>query len=209
MKATFDYLCKRYGFTRKGEYLSHDDSFPYSISEKEFNYITKFIIDKDLKSGYDLATGVGIAALGSGLGFKKTGGKLISVDSYIEHERQSDSYEGDTAVIFQSASYAMNRLLMYDYKVPVALEEGWSPFDVLPIFRENNVTMLDYVFIDGGHYPKQVRKDIAILKDKVNGYMFFHDVNNERLLDAISKQVKITFNSYIDIVLPNLGLAII
>jgi predicted O-methyltransferase YrrM len=59
-------------------------SYPMSIREVEFNYLRDIVIRYNLKSGLEVATAFGVSSVACGLGFKQNGGKLITVDAYIE-----------------------------------------------------------------------------------------------------------------------------
>ncbi len=179
---------------------------PWSITEEEFNYITKFIIENKLKNGYELATGFGISALAAGLGFKEIGGRLISIDSYIEGQLDTLNYKQGLDTYPESECYHVACYLMEKYGLDnVVLGVGWSPQDI-PTILEKEV--LDYAFIDGTHTANQVKKDIKVLEKFMgDGYMFFHDVEDGRLRNAIVEQLNESFNSDLVRVLPNLGLA--
>lgn len=62
--------------------------YPVSITEVEANFMMRHIIEKEYKSGFELATGLGISTLAIGLGMKETGGTLLTVDNYSEEQLQ-------------------------------------------------------------------------------------------------------------------------
>jgi hypothetical protein len=63
---------------------NHQD--PVSIKLSEFNYITDTIVQGNCKRGYEIATGFGISSLAAGFGLKQNGGKIVTIDSYVEEK---------------------------------------------------------------------------------------------------------------------------
>ena len=61
---------------------------PGTITEYEANWIIQYIIDNNLKFGFEVGSGFGFSSIAFGLGFKETRGKLITMDSYIEEENK-------------------------------------------------------------------------------------------------------------------------
>ncbi len=86
-------------------------SIPVSLSETEFNYLSQFIVEHNLTAGFDLATAFGISALAIGLGLKKTGGRLLSMDSYREEESQDQPIGLSDGDVFQKRRRLQNGLL--------------------------------------------------------------------------------------------------
>jgi len=137
--------------------------FPMSVQETEFNYLRDIIVRYNLKSGLEIATAFGVSAVACGLGFKETGGRLITIDAYIEeasndcyiYNGQKEVYENTSG--YMSANYLVNH---FDLGQNVKLEVGWSPDDVPTILEKNGVSKLDFVFLDGGHFPNQIIQDI-------------------------------------------------
>ena len=54
--------------------------FPLSIRYDEFEFLKNLIIKYNLKSGFELATAFGVSTVALGIGFIKTGGKLVTMD---------------------------------------------------------------------------------------------------------------------------------
>jgi predicted O-methyltransferase YrrM len=145
--------------------------FPRSIYVHEFDYLKNLVIDYNLKSGYEVATAFGLSALALGLGFKETGGKLVTMDAYIEESQiEIEDYiiryrnEGSNTVTdamgYKSANYLMEYFRLKDV---VKVEIGYSPIDVGRILGKNIDKKLDFAFIDAGHFPEQVIKDLQAI----------------------------------------------
>lgn len=154
--------------------LSIDGKLPYSISEYEFNYMKDFIVEHNLKSGYELATGTCLSTVALGLGFKETGGKLISLDSYIEYETQtipiSKSF-GPT----DSKLFSQNQSLLDLYQLDnVELKIGWSPQDAEKYLPD----VVDFVFLDCPKTIEDFIRDIGPVKSRLatRFAIFIHDV---------------------------------
>lgn len=158
-------------------------SFPWSIKEAEFEFIKNTIISRNLKHGFEIATGLGISAVAAGLGFKETGGKLVTMDSYIEELYNNyQSYRRSSPIInsdpigFKCTNYLINR---YGLNNVVFAELGWSPRDTSACLKKHFEfnQKLDFVFIDGGNFPEQIIRDVEslspFLSDKY--IIMFHD----------------------------------
>lgn len=143
--------------------------FPRSIYIKEFEYLKNLVKEYDLKNGYECATAFGVSAVALGLGFKETGGHLITMDAYIEEVNESENndawnryrYEGPNRVTdamgYKSAKYLVEYFRLKD---TVKIEIGYSPNDIAMVLSKHINTKLDFVFIDAGHYPEQLIKDL-------------------------------------------------
>lgn len=157
---------------------------PISVTEAEFNYITKTIIDNNLKNGYEVATAFGISALAAGLGFKKTNGMLVSMDAYIEEKHNHCGAYVNLQGTYENADgYRLANFLSEKYEVPVNFEVGWSPKDTKDILSKTydlDKEKLDYVFIDAGHWESAIINDISSVLDYINKekyIIFFHDTH--------------------------------
>lgn len=157
---------------------------PVSITLNEYEFIKNFVERHELKCGYEVATGFGISALAAGLGFRRSGGKLVTLDAYLEEKHGSwDAYKGSGREVYRDADgYKSAAFLMEQHGLQsqVALRAGWSPDDVAVILREEfpNGELLDYVFIDGGHWEDAFLKDLRAVfpfmrKDRYA--LFIHD----------------------------------
>jgi hypothetical protein len=158
-------------------------NYPNSITEEEFFIIKNTIMSKNLKVGLEIGTGFGISTLASGLGFKQTGGKIVTIDGYIEEQYQ-DPYS-ESEINFEKSSESLghkstkNLINYFDLEDCIYAKIGLSPQDVeknIDIVHGKN-SKLDYVFIDGLHTDEAVEKDFNSIKNKLNDkfVLFFHD----------------------------------
>jgi predicted O-methyltransferase YrrM len=155
-----------YGLRKNLKMTNHD--FPYSIRPTEFNYLKNIVVDYNLKNGYEIATAFGVSTTALGLGFKQTGGKLVSMDAYVEegvnsywtYQNQNPTLYYDTDG-YKSAQYLIEH---FDLKDNVFLEIGWSPNDTTDRIRKHITEPLDFVFIDCGHFPEQLIKDLESIR---------------------------------------------
>jgi len=76
----------QYELTEMGHIKMVNHLYPYSIKEREFNFLRDLIAHNNLKNGFECATAFGISSLALGLGFKETGGKCVTMDAYIEEK---------------------------------------------------------------------------------------------------------------------------
>lgn len=157
---------------------------PASIALPEFMFIKNFIIDNNLKKGYEVATAFGISMLAAGLGFKETGGKLVTMDAYIEEqfnsccsydESHKETYQNADG--FKSATFLINSFGLNNVVTPTV---GFSPIDTAKVIKSVfGSEKLDYVFIDALHTEEAVLQDIEavipFLDDKF--VLFLHDVH--------------------------------
>lgn len=163
---------------------------PWSISETEFNFITKKIVDRNLKRGFEVATAFGISALAAGLGFESTGGLLITMDAYIEEhynycggyrEKRNETYQGMDG--FKSINYIIEKFNLQNHIHPVV---GWSPDDIGKWLLGMRI---DYAFIDGGHWNEQVIKDANEIKLYLNPDKFSVFVHDSHSLPPDVRQI--------------------
>lgn len=85
----------RYSMGLNGHLRMYDTPFPLSIKEPEFIYLTEYIVANKLTRGFEVATAFGISALAAATGFAETGGRLISMDAYVEEKHKSgEDYRG-------------------------------------------------------------------------------------------------------------------
>lgn len=164
-----------------------DQWHPFSIKVREFEFIKNFVINNDLRLGYEVATAFGISATAAGLGFAETGGRLVTMDAYIEEqygECGAYAHKGKEVYGTDSKGWrSMQNLIKY-----FALEDhvfpkiGWSPDDALEKINEEidlSSNKLDYAFIDGLHTEGQVIKDTQVIEpyiDRNHFAIFYHDL---------------------------------
>jgi predicted O-methyltransferase YrrM len=152
---------------------------PWSVVQREFDYLYNLIVFNNLKRGYEACTGVGISALAAGLAMKQTGGKVVTLDAYIEEYLETSDYHGQKLLNMDSLALQTVQALIVKYQledilIPVV---GWSPDNVPQHIEANFTEPLDYVFIDGGHTPSQLIKDIDVVLPYTNKdtHWLFHD----------------------------------
>ena len=142
--------------------------FPRSIFIKEFDYLKNLIINKNLKNGFECGTAFGVSTVALGLGFKKTKGHLVTMDAYIEENvgNCNDYREFTHKISFESVGYKSVNFLIEHFRLKkyVKTEIGWSPNDVGKCIVKHTSKKLDFVFIDAGHFPEQLIKDLKALK---------------------------------------------
>lgn len=170
---------------------------PWSLKPNEFFFIGDFIRKHKLQAGYEIATGFGISSLGAALGFKDTGGKLVTMDAYIEEANDNCAAYTDKrgtyedADGFKSVSWLREHFNLQDVLFP---RVGWSPDDaptaIRSVFGDN--PKLDYAFIDGLHTEDAVIKDTLSIKpflaDKF--VVFYHDgAFQQGLIDRLQNEL--------------------
>jgi predicted O-methyltransferase YrrM len=195
----------QYEMVDKGNIKMVQHPYPYSIKESEFNFLTNLVIENNLQRGYECATAFGVSSLAIGLGFKRTGGKVVTMDAYIEEKcKNPGAYENfsrevyDKSDGYKSVNYLVDSFGLKDVLFP---EIGWSPDDTETCIRKHFSEPLDFVFIDAGHFPEQMIKDIdAFLPLLGEKYVLaFHDVYpwsfstivHDHLFSKIGKKVEI------------------
>jgi hypothetical protein len=182
--------------------------WPMSLMEPEFNFIKDLIIRYDLKRGYEVATGFGVSSVAAGLGFKKTGGFLITMDSYVEENSENFFiYRNSLPKTFHDTDgyKSLNFLLeKFDLKNHVIPTVGWSPDDVDKVLSPYKTFKFDYAFIDGGHFPEQIIKDveaiIPFLDEKF--VIVFHDTFDDYFTPEVMNYLKDKFGKLPEIKVP-------
>jgi predicted O-methyltransferase YrrM len=159
---------------------------PLSIKYPEFEFMRDFIAKNNLKRGYEVATGFGISTLSIGLGMKQTGGKVVTMDAYVEehygdgfaYEHKSDETYKDMDG-FKSVQFLIEAYGLQEVVFPTV---GWSPTDtrarissVFDLTKEK----LDFVFIDGGHWDDFAMNDVKAIRDIMDDRfaLFVHDTH--------------------------------
>lgn len=161
--------------------VGHDS--PLSISDVEFDFLQNFIARNNIKSCYEIATGFGVSTLAMGLGLKETGGRLVTLDAYIEEKENSgyayetysnEKYERSDG--FVSVNYLIKKFSLENNVFPFV---GWSPDDTPEAIKAifGDTPLLDCVFIDGGHFDDFAIRDLdSIIPYLANEWtIFFHD----------------------------------
>ena len=197
-----------YELLPRGNIKMLEHPYPYSILQEEFNFLTNIIAENNLQRGYECATAFGISSLAIGLGFKQTGGKCVTMDAYIEEKCQNpEKYKDfekevyEKADGFKSVKYLIEKFDLKDNLFP---EIGWSPDDTEDRIRKHFTDPLDFVFIDAGHFPEQIIKDIdAFFPLLSNRYVVvFHDVYDHSFDNTVHEHAIKKFGKDVEIVLP-------
>jgi predicted O-methyltransferase YrrM len=198
----------RYGLSGNGHLKMELHNFPLSIKEVEFEYIRNLIIDNNLQRGFEVATAFGISALAATMGFKKTGGKLISMDAYVEEKLDSaNMYENRQPEFNQEADGFKSALYLADHfgvAEHVDFAIGWSPQDVPDAVKIcHGGEKLDYAFIDAGHFSYQIIADTQAIAPFFGdrGVVLYHDVY-ETFTDEVRSVIKDCFGDDVEIVIP-------
>lgn len=178
---------------------------PVSITETEFKYLYDYIIKHNYKNGYELATAFGISALAAGLALKQNGGRLISIDSYIE-EKYNDAggYHDKKDIVtnsdgYKTATYLINKFNCND---TVTLKIGRSPDNIEEILSGYLTDdKLDYVFIDAEHRDQAIIQDLTVLLPHIspNATIFAHDIHC--FTDKFHEFILATFNKKFETVI--------
>jgi len=195
----------QYENTGSGHIKMKQHPYPYSIKQDEFEFLKNIIIEHNLQRGYECATAFGVSSCAIGLGFKQTGGKVVTMDAYVEEQCQNPGAYKDfertvyeTSDGYKSVKYLIEKFELQDTLFP---EIGWSPDDTFRCIKNHFREKLDFVFIDAGHFEDQMIKDIdaflPLLADKY--VLAFHDVYewsftqkvHDHLFEKIGKKVEI------------------
>ena len=156
---------------------------PWSMKEHEAKIVYDLIVQNELKSGFEIATAFGISASVMGQALKKTGGKLVTMDAYVEENfNYSGGYDINTKLVqnIDADGYKMAKKLIEVLGISdtVALEIGWSPDDTGGIIeRTFGSNKLDFAFIDGGHTQAQIDADVKAVYPYLadDAILLFHD----------------------------------
>jgi len=177
---------------------------PISISEIEFRYLQKDIIENDLKCGYECGTAFGVSSLAAGLGMLETGGTIITLDTYVEESLKENN-----------STYAMSTNTYFDtmgHKIAVALHSLCGVGDIVKCVTGHSPSMvneilsglsIDYVFIDGNHIPKQIILDATAVLPFINidkCHLFFHDCHT--FTNEVHNFFIDTFGKDVEVVIP-------
>ena len=204
---------------------------PVSITEREFNFITDFIIKHNLKKGYEVATAFGVSSLAAGLGFKETGGQLVTMDSYVEEVyNDCDAYRHNPIDNHLNHFFMGHKL----HKTPdgfalcdnifkiFGLEKiiqsciGMSPVDIKgclalgTIFDRHNTCKdlsnagLDYAFIDAEHNDLALLTDISAITPFLDYHRYAIFIHDKHCFGPqLDKLTKRIFNNKFEVVFPD------
>jgi predicted O-methyltransferase YrrM len=154
---------------------------PVSIKQNECDFMNNFIMKHQCKTGYEIATAIGISSVCLGLAFKETGGKIVTMDCYLEEEYNSPAgYEHEIrvredALGYQSVKYLIQQFSLEDILIP---RIGFSPRDTQKVLNEEfGDKTLNFVFIDALHSPEAIKADFDSVYNRMSEKfaIFFHD----------------------------------
>lgn len=171
---------------------------PISITHREFDHIHDFIRRNNLKYGYEVATGFGISGLAAALAFQNNGGKIVTMDSYIEEvTKQCDKYDYVHEIQTGSDGYkSVHQLInMFGLENVLYPTIGYSPTNTLrcldSVYDMTKVS-LDYIFIDAMHFPNAAKSDIQAILPYINRdkfALFMHDWHCVKSIAPYIKEV--------------------
>jgi predicted O-methyltransferase YrrM len=192
----------------KHEYSKWDASyklktrdFPYSCTLEEGLVLYYLIRENKLTNGYEIATAFGLSTIFLALGAERTGGRVVTLDCYIEESKESYIYspeeiEEHVSTLHEriSAGYQPNGLEMARKLAALAsvqdridFKVGTSPQNVAASLEGRRI---DFAFIDGGHFGDQPTLDFEAVQSSLGEKcaVFFHDNNNNPAVErAIAK----------------------
>jgi predicted O-methyltransferase YrrM len=209
----------QYENTGSGHIKMKQHPYPYSIKEEEFEFLKNLIIEHNLQRGYECATAFGVSSCAIGLGFKQTGGKVVTMDAYVEEKCQNPgAYKDFERTVYETSDgYKSVKYLIEKFELQNTLfpEIGWSPDDTFRCIKNHFREKLDFVFIDAGHFEDQMIKDIdaflPLLADKY--VLAFHDVYEWSFSNKVHDHLMNTTGKKVEIMIPsgrgeNLGVII-
>ena len=176
--------------------------FPYSLTDEEGLVLYDLVTRLGLRNGYEIATAFGYSSFYLGLAFKKNGGRLVSMDAYVEESQQDFVYE-EAAAKRHAEAYAAARSAGKQESLPEGLrfalagaeelglgdtvryEVGFSPLNVPSVLRD---ARLDFAFIDGSHFGEAPCADVDAVLPYMNldrCLLVFHDTQCEAVAKAV------------------------
>lgn len=183
-------------------YRLPDRKFPYSMTFEEGMLIHHLIAESGLKSGYEIATAFGLSSFFIATAMEKTGGHLISVDAYIEEAVEDFLYDHQAVVAHVDEVKKLYELGKTD-QLPRGLQFATKGADVLGVsgLVEYRVAcspegipdllderLLDFAFVDGGHFGDQPILDVKSVLPFLNRdryLLIFHDTQCEAVAKAV------------------------
>jgi hypothetical protein len=157
---------------------------PFSIKPIEFQTIFDYIVSHGLKRGFEIGTGVGISALAAGLAMRETGGRMVTMDSYIEeHHNHYLAYTERSEVYDQSAdAYRGLAHMRQVLRIEEILhqEVGRSPESVASTVAAHfGSDKIDYVMIDAEHTNAAIIRDFNAVRPHLaeQNAVFLHDTH--------------------------------
>lgn len=175
--------------------------FPYSLTDEEGLILYKIVTELGLKAGYEIATAFGYSSFYLGLAFKRNQGSLLSLDAYVEEAEEDFLYDEQTAMMRAAAfeevlrmggeglpeglRFALKGAEELELVGTVRYEIGFSPSSVSRLLAGS---VIDFAFIDGGHFGNQPVLDVDAVIPFLNQercVIMFHDTNSESVAKAV------------------------
>ncbi len=172
-------------------------TLPISVNESEFNYLHDIIVKYNLTRGYDLATGTGTSMYAIGTAMKKTGGKVVTADSYEEettkklpmYAQNQKSYKNCDG--YKVADFIIQEYNLQDTVIPIV---GWSPRDTIPEIARI-LGRVDFVFLDcpksDEDFEREIRAIYPLLAEKyvicIHDSHTFTDRSDRFLIELFGK----------------------
>jgi predicted O-methyltransferase YrrM len=157
---------------------------PLSITQDEFDFIRQLVIERKAMRGFEVATAFGMSALAAALGFRETGGKIVTMDAYIEERYgNAEAYRGAAkGVMGGSDGFTVANFFVETFGLSphMRLKVGWSPDDTATTLTyEFGDGKLDYVFIDAGHWDEAVIADLWAIRPfvRTGTLILIHDIH--------------------------------
>ena len=176
--------------------------FPYSLTDEEGLILFKLVTDQKFTEGYEIATAFGYSSFFLGLAFQQNGGRLVSVDAYIEESQEHYLYDpaqarahaehlqqlmqtGRNEALPEGLRFALAGAKTLEIDGCTSYRVGFSP-DGVPALLQGRT--IDFAFIDGGHFGEQPLRDVDAVLPFLPSERFllvFHDTQ----CDAVSRGV--------------------
>lgn len=139
--------------------------FPYSITDEEGLILYNLLTRLGLSNGYEVATAFGYSSFYLGLAFKKNGGRLVSLDAYVEESQEHFVYDeatarshaeahiaardaGKTEKLPEGLRFALAGASKLGLEETTRYEIGFSPMSIPSTLKDE---IIDFAFIDGSH----------------------------------------------------------
>jgi hypothetical protein len=157
---------------------------PFSIKPIECQTIYRYIVSHKLQRGLEIGTGVGISALAAGLAMRETGGRMITLDSYIEEHHNHYLAYTELAEVYDQSADAYRGLAhlrrVFGIEQHLTQAIGRSPEAVEPTIRAHyGADKLDYVMIDAEHTNAGLIRDLLAVRPLLaeKNAVFIHDAH--------------------------------
>lgn len=183
--------------------------FPYSLTDEEGMILFKLVADQKFTEGYEIATAFGFSSFFLGLAFQQNGGRLVSVDAYIEESQEDYLYDpalarahaeqlqrlmlaGSNEELPAGLRFALNGAKTLGIDGCTSYRVGFSP-DGVPALLQGRT--LDFAFIDGGHFGDQPLRDVEAVAPFLHPERFllvFHDTHCDAVARGVHHAAQLT-----------------